>query len=184
MSSSGGALRSGKWQSFSGPDASPEVECYPLLRKALREKLTILARLTCTIPVNPQGAGCGVGAHVLLHDALGNSGRTRLKHLAPAFASAAGQAQVIIMTASPDRRRHLGVAMGPFTTTTFAPKRHPWVVALARPSSPARSDFGCCACVAPWPLLPHSTPIPGRTDESHGPSRREPNGGQASLLSA
>ncbi len=122
-------------------------------------------------PGQPTGRWLRRGAHVLLHDALGNSGPTRLKHLAPAFASAAGQAQVIIMTASPDRRRHLGVAMGPFTTTTFAPKRHPWVVALAEPSSRARSDFGCCACVAPWSLPPKSTPIPGRTDESHGPSR-------------
>ncbi len=78
------------------------------LSTGAREQLAVLARLACAILVNPQDIGGDVGAPVILDDALGNSDPTRLRNLAPAFAAAAGQAQVIIMTSTPDRYRQLG----------------------------------------------------------------------------
>lgn len=78
------------------------------LSTGAREQLAVLGRLACAILVNPEGTSGDVGAPVILDDALGNSDATRLRNLAPAFASAGGQAQVIIMTSSPDRYRHLG----------------------------------------------------------------------------
>ncbi|MDA8332991.1 MAG: AAA family ATPase [Candidatus Dormibacteraeota bacterium] len=78
------------------------------LSTGAREQLAVLARLACAILVNPDGTTGDVGVPVILDDALGNSDPTRLKRLAPAFAAAAAQAQVIIMTSTPDRYRQLG----------------------------------------------------------------------------
>ena len=87
------------------------------LSTGAREQLAVLARLACAILVNPEGNEGDAGVPLILDDALGNSDPARLKLLAPAFASAAGQAQVIIMTSSPDRYRQLGdvnfVHLGP-----------------------------------------------------------------------
>ena len=87
------------------------------LSTGAREQLAVLARLACAILVNPDGTTGDVGVPVILDDALGNSDPTRLKRLAPAFAAAAAQAQVIIMTSTPDRYRQLGnvtlVRLGP-----------------------------------------------------------------------
>ncbi len=87
------------------------------LSTGAREQLAVLARLACAILVNPGGTAGDVGVPVILDDALGNSDPTRLKRLAPAFAAAAAQAQVLIMTSSPDRYRQLGdvtlVRLGP-----------------------------------------------------------------------
>ena len=87
------------------------------LSTGAREQLAVLARLACAILVNPDGTAGDVGVPVILDDALGNSDPIRLKRLAPAFAAAAAQAQVIIMTSTPDRYRQLGnvtlVRLGP-----------------------------------------------------------------------
>ncbi len=87
------------------------------LSTGAREQLAVLARLACAILVNPDGTTGDVGVPVILDDALGNSDPTRLKRLAPAFAAAGAQAQVIIMTSTPDRYRQLGnvtlVRLGP-----------------------------------------------------------------------
>ena len=78
------------------------------LSTGAREQLAVLARLACAILVNPEGTAGDAGVPVILDDALGNSDPTRLKRLAPAFGAAAAQAQVVIMTSSPDRYRQLG----------------------------------------------------------------------------
>jgi len=75
-----------------------------------REQLAVLAQLACAILVNPDGASGDAGVPVILDDALGNSDPSRLRRLAPAFASAAKQAQVIVMTSTPDRYGRVGDA--------------------------------------------------------------------------
>lgn len=80
------------------------------LSTGAREQLAVLARLACAILVNPDGTNGDVGVPVILDDALGNSDPTRLRRLAPAFASAARQAQVIVMTSTPERYGRVGEA--------------------------------------------------------------------------
>ena len=80
------------------------------LSTGAREQLAVLARLACAILVNPDGASGDVGVPVILDDALGNSDPRRLRRLAPAFTSAARQAQVIVMTSTPERYGGVGEA--------------------------------------------------------------------------
>jgi hypothetical protein len=80
------------------------------LSTGAREQLAVLSRLACAILVNPDGANGDVGVPVILDDALGNSDPSRLRRLAPAFTSAARQAQVIVMTSTPERYGGVGEA--------------------------------------------------------------------------
>ncbi len=80
------------------------------LSTGAREQLSVLARLACAILVNPEGTEGDLGVPVILDDALGYSDPDRLRRLAPAFTAAAKQAQVIVMTSTPDRYGHVGDA--------------------------------------------------------------------------
>jgi len=80
------------------------------LSTGTREQLSVLARLACAILVNPEGAAGDAGVPVILDDALGYSDPDRLRRLAPAFTAAAKQAQVIVMTSTPERYGHVGDA--------------------------------------------------------------------------
>ncbi|MGD0985279.1 MAG: AAA family ATPase [Acidimicrobiales bacterium] len=80
------------------------------LSTGTREQLSVLARLACAILVNPEGATGDVGVPVVLDDALGNSDPDRLRDLAPAFSAAAKQAQVIVLTCTPERYARVGDA--------------------------------------------------------------------------
>lgn len=80
------------------------------LSTGAREQLAVLARLACAILVNPDGAAGDAGVPVILDDALGYSDPDRLRRLAPAFTAAAKQAQVIVMTSTPERYGRVGDA--------------------------------------------------------------------------
>jgi DNA repair exonuclease SbcCD ATPase subunit len=83
---------------------------YESLSTGAREQIAVLARLACAILVNPDGAEGDVGVPVILDDALGYTDPERLRLVAPAFTAAAKQAQVIIMTSTPDRYAQVGDA--------------------------------------------------------------------------
>jgi DNA repair exonuclease SbcCD ATPase subunit len=109
-----------------GPDASVEIDPedfsvvsrvrrgaavpYESLSTGAREQIGVLARLACAILVNPDGADGDAGVPVILDDALGYTDPERLRLVAPAFTAAAKQAQVIIMTSTPDRYSQVGDA--------------------------------------------------------------------------
>lgn len=109
-----------------GPDASVEIDPedfsvvsrvrggvavpYESLSTGAREQIGVLARLACAILVNPDGADGDAGVPVILDDALGYTDPERLRLVAPAFTAAAKQAQVVIMTSTPDRYAQVGDA--------------------------------------------------------------------------
>jgi hypothetical protein len=69
-----------------------------------REQLALLGRLACASLLGAQG---GV---LLFDDALGNTDPERLERLGAVLRSAGQHAQVIVLTSSPDRYRHVGGA--------------------------------------------------------------------------
>jgi DNA repair exonuclease SbcCD ATPase subunit len=85
-----------------------EVVPFAQLSTGAREQLSVIARLACAIIVSP--SALGGGAPVILDDALGYSDPERLRRLGPVFSEAAGSAQVILMTSSPDRYANIGEA--------------------------------------------------------------------------
>ena len=58
----------------------------------------------------PEGLDGDAGAPVILDDVLGFADPTRLRRLGPVFAEAAKSAQVILLTASPERYESIGEA--------------------------------------------------------------------------
>lgn len=75
-----------------------------------KEQMSVIATLACAILVNPQGRDGDAGAPVILDDVLGFADPTRLRRLGPVFAEAAKSAQVILLTASPERYESIGEA--------------------------------------------------------------------------
>lgn len=75
-----------------------------------REQMSVVATLACAILVNPEGGDGDAGAPVILDDVLGFSDPARLQRLGPVFAEAAKSAQVILLTASPERYESVGEA--------------------------------------------------------------------------
>ena len=80
------------------------------LSTGTREQLAVIAALACAILVDPAGSESDVGAPVILDDVLGFADPVRLKRLGPVFAEAAKVAQVVLMTASPERYASIGDA--------------------------------------------------------------------------
>ncbi|WP_298212111.1 AAA family ATPase [Ferrimicrobium sp.] len=80
------------------------------LSTGAREQLAVIAALACAILVEPTGSTGDAGAPVILDDVLGFADPVRLKRLGPVFAEAAKVAQVILMTASPERYASIGNA--------------------------------------------------------------------------
>ena len=78
------------------------------LSTGTREQLAVIAALACAILVEPTGSTGDAGAPVILDDVLGFADPVRLKRLGPVFAEAAKVAQVILMTASPERYASIG----------------------------------------------------------------------------
>jgi uncharacterized protein YhaN len=70
----------------------------------------VIAALACAILVDPTGSESDAGAPVILDDVLGFADPVRLKRLGPVFAEAAKVAQVVLMTASPERYASIGDA--------------------------------------------------------------------------
>jgi hypothetical protein len=75
-----------------------------------KEQMSVVATLACAILVNPEGRDGDAGAPVILDDVLGFADPTRLRLLGPVFAEAARSAQVILLTASPERYESIGAA--------------------------------------------------------------------------
>ncbi len=75
-----------------------------------REQMSVVATLACAILVNPEGRDGDAGAPVILDDVLGFADPARLRRLGPVFAEAAKSAQVILLTASPERYESIGEA--------------------------------------------------------------------------
>jgi hypothetical protein len=75
-----------------------------------KEQMSVVATLACAILVNPEGRDGDAGAPVILDDVLGFADPTRLRRLGPVFAEAAKSAQVILLTASPERYESIGEA--------------------------------------------------------------------------
>lgn len=80
------------------------------LSTGTREQVSVVATLACAILVNPGGPGGDAGAPVILDDVLGFTDPVRLRYLGPVFAEAAKSAQVILLTASPERYDSIGDA--------------------------------------------------------------------------
>ena len=80
------------------------------LSTGAKEQMSVVATLACAILVNPDGRDGEAGAPVILDDVLGFADPTRLRRLGPVFAEAAKSAQVILLTASPDRYESIGEA--------------------------------------------------------------------------
>jgi len=79
------------------------------LSMGAREQLSLLARLAGAVLVSRAEAGGG-GVPVIIDDALGNSDPARLERLGAALSVAGRQGQVIVLTCTPDRYRHVGSA--------------------------------------------------------------------------
>jgi len=80
------------------------------LSTGAKEQMSVVATLACAILVNPDGRDGEAGAPVILDDVLGFTDPTRLRRLGPVFAEAAKSAQVILLTASPERYESIGEA--------------------------------------------------------------------------
>jgi hypothetical protein len=80
------------------------------LSTGAKEQMSVVATLACAILVNPDGQDDGGGAPVILDDVLGFADPTRLRRLGPVFAEAAKSAQVILLTATPERYESIGEA--------------------------------------------------------------------------
>jgi uncharacterized protein YhaN len=80
------------------------------LSTGAKEQMSVVATLACAILVNPDGRDGEAGAPVILDDVLGFADPTRLRRLGPVFAEAAKSAQVILLTASPERYESIGEA--------------------------------------------------------------------------
>jgi uncharacterized protein YhaN len=91
-------------------DLGGVVVPFDSLSTGTKEQLSVLARLACAILVNPDGEIEDAGVPVILDDALGNSDPVRLRDLAPAFTAAAKQAQVVLLTCTPERYARVGDA--------------------------------------------------------------------------
>jgi uncharacterized protein YhaN len=83
---------------------------YDQLSTGAKEQVSIVAALACAILVNPGGISDDLGAPVILDDVLGFADPDRLRSLGPVFAEAAKSAQVILLTASPERYESIGEA--------------------------------------------------------------------------
>ncbi len=70
-----------------------------------REQIGLLARLSCALAVADDG-----GVPVVLDDALGNSDPERLGSMGAALAVAGRSCQIVVLTCTPDRYRHVGGA--------------------------------------------------------------------------
>ena len=80
------------------------------LSTGAKEQMSVVATLACAILVNPHGPDGDAGVPVILDDVLGFADPARLRRLGPVFAEAAKSAQVILLTASPDRYESIGEA--------------------------------------------------------------------------
>jgi uncharacterized protein YhaN len=80
------------------------------LSTGAKEQMSVVATLACAVLVNPDGRDGEAGAPVILDDVLGFADPTRLRRLGPVFAEAAKSAQVILLTASPERYESIGEA--------------------------------------------------------------------------
>jgi chromosome segregation ATPase len=80
------------------------------LSTGTKEQVSVIAALACAILVNPAGVDGDAGAPVILDDVLGFTDPDRLKRLGPVFAEASKAAQIILLTASPDRYESIGEA--------------------------------------------------------------------------
>lgn len=80
------------------------------LSTGAKEQMSIVATLACAILVNPRGSEGDAGVPVILDDVLGFTDPVRLRRLAPVFAEAAKSAQVVLLTASPERYDAIGEA--------------------------------------------------------------------------
>lgn len=103
-----------------GPDVqfeiSPDLEImnrtlagrtvpFPALSTGAQEQIGILSRLACAQLVSNNG-----GVPVMIDDALGNSDPTRLEGLGAVLTRAGRDAQVIVLTCTPERYRDVGEA--------------------------------------------------------------------------
>ncbi len=79
------------------------------LSMGAREQLSLLARLAGSVLVSRAEAGHG-GVPVIVDDALGSSDPARLERLGAVLSLAGRQGQVIVLTCTPDRYRHVGSA--------------------------------------------------------------------------
>jgi hypothetical protein len=75
-----------------------------------KEQMSVVATLACAILVNPNVGEGEAGVPVILDDVLGFTDPIRLRRLGPVFAEAAKSAQVILLTASPERYESIGEA--------------------------------------------------------------------------
>jgi hypothetical protein len=80
------------------------------LSTGAKEQMSVVATLACAILVNPDGQDDSGGAPVILDDVLGFADPTRLRRLGPVFAEAAKSAQLILLTATPERYESIGEA--------------------------------------------------------------------------
>jgi hypothetical protein len=78
---------------------------YKDLSTGAREQIGVLSRLACASLVSAQD-----GVPLILDDALGWSDPRRLERLGAAFTRSGQDCQVIVLTCTPDRYRHVGSA--------------------------------------------------------------------------
>ena len=70
-----------------------------------QEQLSLLSRVACALTVDPAD-----GAPLIFDDTLGNSDPDRLEAMGAMLAQAGEQCQMIVLTCTPDRFRHIGGA--------------------------------------------------------------------------
>ena len=75
------------------------------LSMGTQEQLSLLARVACALTVDPAD-----GAPLIFDDTLGNSDPDRLEGMGAMLAQASEQCQIIVLTCTPDRFRHIGGA--------------------------------------------------------------------------
>ena len=75
------------------------------LSTGAQEQIGLLTRLAVAMTVAPEG-----GVPLVLDDALGNSDPLRLQSMGAMLAQAGRECQIIILTCSPERFRHVGGA--------------------------------------------------------------------------
>ena len=76
------------------------------LSTGAREQLGVISRLACATIVSPDDGG----APVMIDDALGWSDPQRLQGMGAAIAAAGKQCQVVVLTCTPGRYSHVGIA--------------------------------------------------------------------------